>query len=966
MPQTNPGIKNTANKWLRIALALICLVLPFVSAAASGQDTSPPIKALIITGQNNHNWKVSSPALKQMLEETGLFKVEAAVSPPAGSSMKSFRPDFASSKVVILDYSGDPWPETTQKEFVAYVKNGGGVVVYHAANNAFPGWPEYNEIIGLGGWGNRDEKSGPYVFWKDGRVVEDRGPGIAGQHGVQHAFLVINRDTVHPVTAGLPPKWMHTKDELYGLLRGPARNFHLLATVFSDPAQGGTGRDEPVLFTISYGAGRIFHTALGHAGGDGPQPALECVGFIVTFQRGAEWAATGQVTQKIPGDFPATDLNTPTPADVRQWPGYRPPSLEPILKDLSSFEYSRDEAVLYRLRDFVLTQRNSPESRAACEETLAGYLQNSQSNHAAKLAVCRQLRLIGSDRSVPALGKMLLEDDTTDMACYALEKIPGELAEQAMLEALARTQGPAKIGLISSLGRRKSKASVDELAGLIYDQDIAVSSAAATALGWIGGPEAAEVLAAALDKVGENINNSVISSLLRCAEDLMGSGNSGAAARLYEKVLSARAQQLPLVLRQAAFKGKVASAEREEAARLILDTLTRGPQEIYSPAISMVPKVFDASGISPVCSLSAKLPETSQVELLSILSDYPKESVLSCFVNAVQSQSPAVRLTALRAMAKVGDASAALLLAERAAGSRGEEQDAARASLAALRGEDVDDAILFRLASFPDEAVKFELVRAAGERRIRAGKALIMGQVWSQSGRNRVEAIKTLKVITSVEDLPSLLSILLRMGDEPEQEEMNNTIAGIAKTIADPYSRAQAVEELLEPQEGSSQIQVTEIPKRCLLYRILGKIGDDSSLPLLRAALKNENPDIKDAAVRALAEWPDITAREDILSLARNSPVLVHKVLAFQAYVRMIGLEPYHAPEGAVLKLKEILGLAGRPEEKKLVLGTLPNFACPEALAVAESLLSDETVREEAQAAMDEITEKLEKGGAEN
>jgi hypothetical protein len=238
-----------------------------------------------------------------------------------------------------------------------------------------------------------------------------------------------------------------------------------------------------------------------------------------------------------------------------------------------------------------------------------------------------------------------------------------------------------------------------------------------------------------------------------------------------------------------------------------------------------------------------------------------------------------------------------------------------------------------------------------------------MGHVRSQSSRNRFGAIKALALIASAEDLPALLSILLEMKDEAEQEEMNNTIAGIAKTIPDPYSRAQTVEELLEPHEGSSQIKVTEVPKRCLLYGTLGKIGDDSSLPLLRAAIKDENPEIKDAAVRALAAWPDITAREDVLAVARNSPVLVHKILAFQAYVRMIGLEPYQAPEGAVLKLKEILGLAGRPEEKKLVLGILPNFVCPEALAVAESLLSDESVREEAQAAVDEIAEKLKRAG---
>jgi len=953
MLQANLSTKNMTKKMLRMALALIVFVLPFVpSSSAAGQDTSPPIKALILTGQNSHNWKVSSAALKQMLEDTGLFQVDVAVSPPSGSSMKSFRPDFSSVKVVILDYSGDPWPETTQKEFVAYVKNGGGVVVYHAANNAFPEWPEYNEITGLGGWENRDEKSGPYVFWKDGRVVENKGPGIAGQHGALHAFLVINRDTGHPVTAGLPPKWMHARDELYGLLRGPARNLHVLATAFSDPAQGGTGRDEPVLFTISYGAGRVFHTVLGHAGGEGPQPALECAGFIVTFQRGAEWAATGRVTQKIPGDFPATDLDKPAPADVRQWPGYRRPSLEAILKDFSSFEYSRDETALYRLREYILTHMNSPESRAALEEMLVAYVESPQSNLAAKLAVCRQLRLIGSDKSVPALAKMLLQDDTTDMARYALEKIPGEAAEQALREALSKTEGPAKIGLISSLAQRKSMASVNDLAVLLDDQDTAVSSAAATALSSIGGPEAAEALAAAFDKAGEKTKNGVAACLLRCAEDLLASGNPGAAARLYEKVLSAPASELQTVLRKAAFKGKIASSGKEEAERLILDTLTRAPQEMHSPAIRMIPKVFDASGIAPVCALSAKLPETSQVEILSVLSDYPKEFVLPSFVDAVHSPAAAVRIAALRALAKVGDASTVVLLAERAAASRGEEQDAARASLASLRGKDVDDAVLFGLVSFPSESVKFELIKAAAERRIRSGKALIIRQVRSPSRRNRIEAIKTLIVIASAEDLPDLLSILLRMEDEFEQEEMSNAIARVARTIPDPYSRAQPVTGLLEPQPKTGRVKVTEPAKRAILYRTLGKIGDDSFLRLLRAAVKDENPGIQDAAVRALADWPNISAREDVLAIARNSPVLVHRVLAFQAYVRMIGLEPYQAPEGAVLKLQEILALASRPQEKKLVLGILPNFACPQAVQLASSLLVDEAVSKEALAAI--------------
>ena len=128
-------------------------------------------------------------------------------------------------------------------------------------------------------------------------------PGKAGRHGPQSPFQVITRNMDHPITKGLPEKWMHSKDELYSTLRGPAKNVTLLATAYADPANKGTGEHEPVLFTIDYGKGRVFHTVLGH----GVAPAMQCVGFICTFQRGTEWAATGKVTLPVPADFPSAD-----------------------------------------------------------------------------------------------------------------------------------------------------------------------------------------------------------------------------------------------------------------------------------------------------------------------------------------------------------------------------------------------------------------------------------------------------------------------------------------------------------------------------------------------------------------------------------------------------------------------------------------------------------------------------------
>jgi type 1 glutamine amidotransferase len=261
-----------------------------------------PLKVLIVDGQNNHDWKRTTPELKKILEDSGLFAVDVATSPPKGGDMATFKPDFAAYKVIVSNYNGEPWAKETQTAFEKYVREGGGFVSVHAADNAFPEWKEYNEMIAVGGWGDRNEKSGPYLRLRDGKWVHDAAPGRGGSHGAQHEFVVETRDADHPIMRGLPAKWLHGKDELYDRLRGPARNVTVLASALSAKATNGSGEHEPLLMTVAYGKGRVFHTALGHA-----MEAIHCVGFAVTLQRGTEWTATGAVTQKVPANFPAAD-----------------------------------------------------------------------------------------------------------------------------------------------------------------------------------------------------------------------------------------------------------------------------------------------------------------------------------------------------------------------------------------------------------------------------------------------------------------------------------------------------------------------------------------------------------------------------------------------------------------------------------------------------------------------------------
>ena len=287
----------------RRVFACSCLALSIgLTGAARGAE---PVKVLIVDGQNNHNWKALTPPIKAALEETGRFKVDVATTPPAKAPKEQwdkFRPDFSKYDVVMSNYNGERWPEPVEKSFEEFVKNGGGAVIVHAANNAFEGWGAYNDMIGLG-WRGADFGDRVTVDDNGKPVITPKGEGPGAGHGAPHAYKIRAQDPDHPILKGLPREWLHAKDELYHGQRGPAKNMHILATAYSDKSKGGTGANEPMLWTIPYGKGRVVTDVMGHTSGD-DIIAIRCVGFLTTLERATEWAATGQVTLPAPADFP--------------------------------------------------------------------------------------------------------------------------------------------------------------------------------------------------------------------------------------------------------------------------------------------------------------------------------------------------------------------------------------------------------------------------------------------------------------------------------------------------------------------------------------------------------------------------------------------------------------------------------------------------------------------------------------
>jgi polyhydroxybutyrate depolymerase len=285
-----------------VAIALTAAEVP------AQEPRHDAIRLLIVDGQNNHDWPRATKILQDILEESGRFKVDVSTTPAAGApgaAWDQWRPDFKKYGVVLSNFNGGHmstgvhWPREVEKALEDYVGNGGGLVIYHAANNSFPNWHAYNEMIGLG-W--RDKSFGPsLIVSPEEKIIEiHKGEGRNPGHGPEHDFQVTVLNIDHPITQGVPKKWMHPHEQLTHGQHGPARNMTVLTYAWSKD----TKENEPMDWVIPYGKGRVYTTMLGHLWKDGPDTAMRCIGFQTLLIRGCEWAATGKVTYPIPKDFP--------------------------------------------------------------------------------------------------------------------------------------------------------------------------------------------------------------------------------------------------------------------------------------------------------------------------------------------------------------------------------------------------------------------------------------------------------------------------------------------------------------------------------------------------------------------------------------------------------------------------------------------------------------------------------------
>lgn len=617
-------------------------------------------------------------------------------------------------------------------------------------------------------------------------------------------------------------------------------------------------------------------------------------------------------------------------AAVPAWPA----DVDALIRQIAKSDFDQDREAQFALSALVAKAHSSPVEMRGLEKRLIAGLKGA--TPAGKDFLCRQLSLIGSEASVPVLSAMLLDPKTADTARYALHRIPGPEVDRALRSALSRTAGITRIGIINTLGRRRDAAAAPSLRRLAMGTDTATAAAAASALAEIGNPAAAQALLDALGNAGSPSHLAIAEAALKAADRLRAQGNSAAALPLYKKLYAAGE---PLVVRAGALRG-LGAAGGVQFKPVLLEALRDNNSGLLQNAA--IDTLLETSPGELVSGM-AKLGEAGQARVLAALGGRGDASALPAFTAAMKSPSKPVRVAALEGAGRVGNAALVPVLAAAAAAGEPEEQAAARASLVRLRGEDVDRALVEAMTASGEPKVRLELIRAAGERGLSAAAPALLSMARDAGPEVRRESLRALRESASAKDIPGLLELVLRPAQSGDRAEAARSVAAVLRR-----SDASRFSDVL-----SAFANAGDTESRTALMQVMGQSGNHTALLLLRGSLREEDANLKRAAILALSDWPDATPVPDLLDAARTASNPAHQVLALRGAVRLIGLPgASRAPRESVKLLAEAMSLARQADEKRSILALLPRFPTREALELARASLNDAEVAAESKAAV--------------
>lgn len=636
--------------------------------------------------------------------------------------------------------------------------------------------------------------------------------------------------------------------------------------------------------------------------------------------------------------------------------------LDALLPEMNSADAGKSGAAIENWQRISIhaARPGAEEQRQAVVAATASRL-TPQVPTATRLYLFKVLERIGRAEAVPVLTTAFNEQEPVvrEAARRALQNNPTPEAGavlRAALERAATASGAAQtdndwtVGLINALGYRRDQAAITTLAKFVGSGP-RTASAAIAALGKIGGSDAVDVLRKYVGPaVATAQRNEVIHATLQAADAMTRSGTPDERAEAAQIYIYHYRPEYSQAVRAAALRGLVMT-RGIDATPLLFEAMTGADEPMQKIAASFVADLPGRAATEAFASLLPRLPDTSKATLLDELGARGDVAARSAVLQQIKSTTPEVRIAALRALGNVGGPTDSVLLARLASTTQGRERDAAREGVARLRGTTVNAMLLQALqATNTPSALRQEVIRGLAARRATTATPVLLQTVRSKDVAVQQEAITALGVLGNEESTSPLLNLLLNTASAQTRETT-------AQALADIYTRQRNKGVSSAPVVAA--LRNSKVAARIQLVGLLRHIGDEGALQAARAALKNPNNEVRSAAVRSLAEWPDSASLPDLLTIARSDEDITHRVLALRGYVRLSGSGDKPSAERVQL-LQEALGVAGRTEDKKLVLGALGNVPDVAAVQAVQPFLSGETT-EEAAAAIVKIADTLSK-----
>lgn len=583
-------------------------------------------------------------------------------------------------------------------------------------------------------------------------------------------------------------------------------------------------------------------------------------------------------------------------------------------------------------------------AQTAEEARLIGVVQSAASP-SEKEDACRRLKQIGTESCVPALAKLLADEHLYQAACDVLETLPDKAAGEALHAALKTSAGKAKAGVVHALGVKRFRPATADLDGLLKNSDPVLATAAARALGEIGGAEAVSRLRKELDDPARH--GVVADALLRCAVQLAVEGDAAGARSIFAQLDDPKEKEH---IRSAAYAGLIRTSG-DQALNLIVSAIRGNDVVRQIVALQLARDIQDPKATSALADLLPGATPAMQSALISLLQQRGDAAVAPTVLTLARSADAYVRTTAIAALGILGDATSVPFLASAAASRDESEQKAARQALLALRRGPVGEALVAQLAVATAEA-QAELARALAARAEKSAVPPLLELARSNSEATRRAAVRALSLLAD----GSHFAALVKLMGEAATESARADVRGVFESIVD---RAEGGKNF-DMAPLVSGLNTASLETRIALLQASALFADERLRAAFRTALKDSHPQVRAAAARSMSAARDAELLPDLLELARTSPELNLRVLALEGYVRLVREETsgFVAARRAEL-LKPAYELAARPEEKRLVLSALASAPHRDALLLAERALADAAVKTEAEIACLQIAKAL-------